>query len=66
MDNYGSVRLSYSNELKDWYKCFYNEENAVEGYKVISGPFLNVKLKKMEDLNLRNQDVVEQILEQIK
>ncbi|MCU0388766.1 MAG: hypothetical protein MUE71_09185 [Chitinophagaceae bacterium] len=55
MDNYGSVRLSYSNELKDWYKCFYNEGQAVEAYKIISGPFLNVKLKKMEDLNLRNK-----------
>jgi hypothetical protein len=66
MDNYNSVRLSYSTELKDWYKCFYNEEQAVEGYKIISGPFLNIKLKKIEDLNQRNVDVIEQILNQLK
>ena len=66
MDNPGSVRLTYSSELKDWYQCFFSEEQAIEGYKIISGPFLNVQLKKMDDLNERNMDVLQQIMEQIK
>ncbi len=66
LDNPSSVRLTYTNELKDWYACFYNEAQAIEGYKIISGPFTKITLKKMEDLNERNLDVLKQILVQIK
>ena len=66
MDNPGMVRLSYTTELKDWYDCFYSEEQAVEGYKIISGPFTKITLKKMNDINERNHDVILQILDLIK
>lgn len=62
MESSGSVRLAYNNELEDWYACFYDEEQAIEGYKMISGAFLNLTLAKTEDRNERNRDAIVQIL----
>jgi len=62
LENASSVRMAYSTELKNWNKCFYNEEQAVEGYKIISGPFYGIKLQANPNLNERNADVVTQIL----
>jgi hypothetical protein len=61
----GSIRVAYSHELGLWNECFFNEEQAIEGYKVISGPFLNLKLKSNPDLNDRNIIVIDDILSQI-
>jgi hypothetical protein len=65
MESPGAITMANSAELKDWYGCFYNEDQAVEGYKIISGPFMNVKLKGNPDLNERNADVVDQLLQQL-
>lgn len=61
METTGSIRMAYSDELKDWNACFFNEEQAIEGYKLLSGGFLNVKLKSNKDIHLRNITVVEQL-----
>ncbi len=61
METTGSIRMAYSDELKDWNACFYNEEQAVEAYKLLSGGFLKVKLKSNKDIHLRNVTVVEQL-----
>ncbi len=61
----GSIRVAYSHELEEWNECFYNEEQAIEGYKVISGPYLNLTLKSNPDLNDRNIKVIDDILAQI-
>jgi hypothetical protein len=66
MEMTGSIRLANSEELKDWYACFYNEEQAVEGYKLISGAFLPLKLKSNSDIHLRNAAFVTQIKAGIK
>lgn len=63
MESPGSITMAYANELSHWNACFYNEEQAIEGYKIISGPFLKVKLKGNPDLNQRNVAVINQILE---
>ncbi len=65
MESPGSIRLAYTTELKDWYSCFFNEEQAIEGYKIISGPFLNIKLKENADLNKRNVSVSEELINEI-
>lgn len=62
MESRGSVRVAYNNELEDWYACFYDEAQAIEGYKLISGAFLNLTLAKTEDKNERNRDAIAQIL----
>lgn len=65
MAGHSSVRLAYSTELKEWNKCFYNEEQAVEAYKILSGPFFNLKLKADVGIYERNADVVNQMLSMI-
>ncbi len=65
LESKGSIRVAYSHELEDWNDCFYNEEQAIEGYKVISGVFLNLTLKSNPDLNDRNIKVIDDILSQI-
>lgn len=65
MESPGAITMANSAELKDWYACFFSEEQAVEGYKVISGPFMKVKLKGNPDLNERNADVIDQLLQQL-
>lgn len=61
-----TARMSYSTELIDWNKCFYNEEQAVEGYKLLSGSMYYLKLKHRESLAERNLDLVNQLLAVIK
>ena len=29
--------MAYSNELIDWYNCFFNDEQGIQGYQLISG-----------------------------
>ncbi|MCU0322180.1 MAG: hypothetical protein MUE72_07170 [Chitinophagaceae bacterium] len=58
-------RMAYSNELNDWNRCFFNEEQAVEGYKVFSGVIYKVKLHHKESVAERNLDMVNQLLEVI-
>lgn len=61
-----TARMSYSTELIDWNKCFYNEEQAVEGYKLFSGSMYYLKLKHRESLAERNLDLLNQLLAVIK
>lgn len=65
MESPGSITMAYANELKDWHTCFYNEDQAVKAYQIISGPFLKVKLKGNPDINERNVDVIDQLLGQL-
>ncbi|RXK57380.1 hypothetical protein ESA94_21190 [Lacibacter luteus] len=55
------VRMAYADELADWNKCFYNEAQAVEGYKLISGGLMRVKITGENDVE-RNINCVEQLL----
>ena len=66
MEMSGSIRIANSEELKDWYACFYNDEQAIEGYKIISGAFVQLKLKNKADIHLRNASFITQIKEAIK
>jgi hypothetical protein len=65
MDSPGSITMAYSNELATWNACFYNEAQAVEAYQIISGPFMNIKLKGNPDLNARNVEVIAQLISDI-
>jgi hypothetical protein len=61
--HYGNgARMAYNTELRDWNACFYNEEQAVEGYKLISGTMRTVTVHKKDTKPLRNLDLVEQII----
>lgn len=55
------VAMAYANELIDWYSCFYNEQDGIEGYKLISGALQKVKIKGEDDVR-RNLDCVEQLI----
>lgn len=58
------VRMAYDNELADWYSCFYNEEQGIEAYKLLSGALRNVKIIGSTDIS-RNLNGVEQLLAQV-
>lgn len=58
------VSMAYSNELTDWYNCFYNEEQGIRGYQLISGALMKVKIKGEDDLS-RNINCTEQLLKEI-
>lgn len=59
------VSMAYSNELTDWYNCFYNEEQAIEGYKLISAALMKVKITGNDD-NSRNINCAAQLLDVLK
>lgn len=59
------ARMAYNTELNDWYACFYNEQQAVEAYKLISGTMSKVKIKAIESKAERNLDLILQILKVI-
>jgi hypothetical protein len=62
---YGNkVSMAYANEVIDWNNCFYNEAQAVEGYKLISGGLMRVKITGENDVE-RNINCVEQLLTSI-
>ena len=56
------VSMAYADELTDWYSCFYNEEQGIEGYKLISGALMNVKITGETD-NSRNLNCVKQLID---
>ncbi len=56
------VSMAYANELNDWYNCFYNDAQGIEGYKLISGALMRTAIKG-EDDNSRNINCVEQLLQ---
>jgi hypothetical protein len=56
-----AVRMAYSNEVIDWYNCFYNDEQGIEAYKLISGALQRVKITGDTDVD-RNINCVEQLL----
>ncbi len=58
-----TARMAYSNELIDWNACFYNEEQAVEAYKLISGTMYKLKVHNKETIAERNLDLVVQLLD---
>lgn len=58
-----AARMAYNTELRDWYACFYNEEQAVEAYKLISGTMHKLKVHNKETLAERNLDLIIQLLD---
>lgn len=56
------VSMAYSNELPDWYACFYNEEQGIEAYKLLSGALMQVKIAGDDD-NSRNLNCVKQLID---
>lgn len=64
--NYANgFRMSYSTEVKDWYACFYNEEEGIEAYKMISGTIGKIKVHEIESKPERNLDILEQMIKVI-
>lgn len=55
------VSMAYADELTDWYNCFYNDAQGIEGYKIISGALMKVKIKGEDDIS-RNINCLEQLL----
>jgi hypothetical protein len=58
------VSMAYSNELIDWYNCFFNEEQGIKAYQLIGGALMKVKIEGKDDVN-RNINCTEQLLKQI-
>ena len=58
------VSMAYADELTDWNNCFYNEAQAVEGYKLISGGLMRAKIEGENDVQ-RNINCVEHLLASI-
>ena len=56
------VRMAYSTELSDWNQCFYNYDQAVKGYQLISGQVYDLHIKASSNKFERNLDCVGQIL----
>jgi hypothetical protein len=59
------IRMAYNTELNDWYKCFYNEEQGIEAYKLVGAAMQKSKLNHKETKAERNMDMVEQLLEHL-
>lgn len=55
------VSMAYADELVDWYNCFYNDEQGIEGYKLLSGALMKVKIEGADD-NSRNLNCVRQMI----
>jgi hypothetical protein len=55
------VRMAYNNEVIDWYQCFYNDEQAIEAYKLLSATMHKLKVPKTETIAERNIDIINQI-----
>jgi hypothetical protein len=55
------VSMAYADELMDWYNCFYNDEQGIEGYKLLSGALIKVKIEGADD-NSRNLNCVRQMI----
>lgn len=55
------VSMAYADELADWYNCFYNEEQGIEAYKLLSGALMKVKIAGEND-NTRNLNCVKQLI----
>lgn len=66
MNYVNTARMAYSTELLDWNNCFFNEEQAVEGYKLISGVMYKMKIHNKETIAERNLDLVNQLIDLIK
>lgn len=58
------VSMAYADELNDWNNCFFNDEQAVEAYKLISGALMKIKIEGKDDVN-RNINCVEQLMNEI-
>ncbi len=58
------VSMAYSNELIDWYNCFFSEEQAIQGYQLISSALMKVKIDGKDDVS-RNLNCTEQLLSQV-
>lgn len=60
------VKMSYNNELDDWYDCFYNIDEGNEAYMLISGTFRKCNFKQTNSIVARNVDYLEQMINLIK
>lgn len=56
------VSMAYANELIDWYACFFNEEQAVQGYQLMSGALMRIKIKGTDDVD-RNLNCINQMIQ---
>lgn len=65
--HYGNgVRMAYSDELTDWYSCFYSVEEGNEGYKFLGSALRKSKIKPIESKAERNADYIKQMIEALK
>jgi hypothetical protein len=55
------VSMAYADDLLDWYACFNNEAQGIEGYKLLSGALMKVKIAGDDD-NSRNLNCVRQMI----
>lgn len=55
------ARLAYSDELADWNTCFFDSAQSVSAYKVLSGSFSKLTIKKNNNMIQRNMDLLDQL-----
>ena len=65
LNNDIGVRMAYSDETEDWNKCFYDAEQAVKGYQVISAHVGAMELKKAPTKAIRNHVFVTELIGRI-
>ena len=65
MNYTNGVRMAYADELEGWNTCFFDSTQAVEGYKLLSGPMRSVKLKTDVNNYARNIDCLGQLADAI-
>ena len=58
-------RMAYNTEVKDWYACFYNEQEGIEAYKMLAATVHKTQVHHIENKAERNIDIIEQILKVI-
>lgn len=65
--HYGNgCRMAYSNELSDWYPCFYDSTQAVASYQLIGGALRKTKIPKDDDKTERNMDIIGNMIKNLK
>lgn len=65
--HYGNgVKMSYNNELADWYSCFYSIEDGNQAYILIGTAMRKSKLKDMESIGERNIEYLKQLIAALK
>lgn len=60
------ARMAYNTELADWYACFYNTNEADEGYKLIASAMRKSKIAfALSSIAKRNIDYIKQLIKAV-